>query len=269
LTVTDPILARASITYRCAVAEEIVDSDALRGARFTRVDLSGCTFRGVDLSGARIVDALLVDFDVSGLIAGMTVNGVEIAPLVEAELDRRHPERRDLRPTDPDGFRRGWAVVESLWEPVIARAEQLPESARQARVDDEWSLVETLRHLVFVTDAWFRWAVLGEPEAFDERGLTPTFLDDTVDRLGIDPTANPTFGDVLAVRDERVAGVRAFVAACAERDLAAGRRGNDASAYPPPGEQTVAECLRVVMDEEWNHLQYARRDLAVLAPELF
>jgi hypothetical protein len=251
------------------VAQEFVGTGELRGATFTRVDLSGCTFRDVDLSGARITDALLVDFDVSGLIVGMKVNGVEVAPLVEAELDRRHPERVALRPTDPDGFREGWAVVESLWRPVVVLAEQLPDSVRRARIDGEWSLVETLRHLVFVTDAWFRWAVLGASDAFDRGGLAPTFLADALEGLGIDRHAAPTFDEVLAVREERMAGVRTFLTTCDQGDLDAGRGGNAASAYPPPGAQTVADCLRVVMDEEWNHLQYAVRDLAVLRPDLF
>jgi hypothetical protein len=42
------------------------------------------------------------------------------------------------------------------------------------------------------------------------------------------------------------------------------RRKSDDSGYPPPTEDTVLGCLHVVMDEEWNHDQYAVRDLAVL-----
>lgn len=31
------------------------------------------------------------------------------------------------------------------------------------RVEGEWSFIETLRHLVFATDAWVKRAILGEP----------------------------------------------------------------------------------------------------------
>ena len=39
------------------------------------------------------------------------------------------------------------------------------------RVDDEWSFIETLRHLVFATDAWVSRAILGQPSPRDPLGL--------------------------------------------------------------------------------------------------
>src|SRR4029450_13894305 len=56
-----------------------------------------------------------------------------------------------------------WDTIERLWSDTVARARRLPEGARQERVDDEWSFVETLRHLVFATDAWASRTVLDEP----------------------------------------------------------------------------------------------------------
>jgi len=35
----------------------------------------------------------------------LRVNGVDVAPLVEAELNRRFPGRADRRTGDPDGLR--------------------------------------------------------------------------------------------------------------------------------------------------------------------
>jgi len=241
-----------------------VSDEELRGARFTRVDLSGATFRDVDLRGAKIVDALLENVELSGLITGLRVNGIEVAPLVEAELDRRYPERLALRATTPDGLRAGWAAVEEMWRPTIEHARSLTEAARQQRVDDEWSLVETLRHLVFVADAWFGRAVLGLPAPYHPIGLLPSFLGDGRG-LGITVDARPSFEEVLAVRRERMASVATYLAGVPGADLQAPRRGNDGAGYPPPTEHTVLACLHVVMDEEWNHHQYAIRDLAVLA----
>ena len=87
----------------------------LRGSRFERVDLSGAQFRTVDLSDAQFravylkgnADAgvELVDVDIHGEIENLTINGVDIGPLVNAELDRRYPDRAKMRPTDPAGFR--------------------------------------------------------------------------------------------------------------------------------------------------------------------
>ena len=245
------------------MAKEVVDTQELRGATFRRVDLSDVTMRDVDLRGARIIDAVLVDVDMSGLITGLRVNGVEVGPLIEAELDRLHPERLRLRGTDPEGLRSGWAVVEELWRPTIEHARSLPEDVRQRRVDGEWSLVETLRHLVFVTDAWFGRAVLGLAEPYDPIGLVPTFLGDGT-ALGLATAGDPSFDEVLAVREQRVASVRRFLATVDEDELGRPRRGNDEAGYPPPSGHDVLACLHVVMDEEWNHHQYATRDLAAL-----
>ena len=90
------------------------DTDELKGAEFEGVDLSGASFHNVNLSGATIKEALLVNARLSGLIHGLTVNDVEVAPLIIAELDRRYPERTALRPRDADGVRAAWAVIEQL-----------------------------------------------------------------------------------------------------------------------------------------------------------
>lgn len=50
-----------------------------------------------DLREVKIVDSWLTDVNGSGLIGNFRVNDVDVAPLVEAELDRRHPERVQLR----------------------------------------------------------------------------------------------------------------------------------------------------------------------------
>lgn len=127
--------------------KDLADSDEFRGAQLTRVDFSGATLRDVDLTDAKIVDAVLVNADVSGLIIGLRVNGVDVAPLVEAELDRRHPERVVMRSTTASGMRQGWAAVEVMWAPTIELGLGLPEPARHQRVlaclhvvtDEEWN----------------------------------------------------------------------------------------------------------------------------------
>ena len=60
----------------------------------------------------------------------------------------------------------------TAWPPTVERAQRLPiPSLLHERVDGEYSFIETLRHLVFATDAWVRRAVLGQPEPYDPLGL--------------------------------------------------------------------------------------------------
>ncbi|MGH3206180.1 MAG: DinB family protein [Trebonia sp.] len=88
---------------------------------------------------------------------------MDIGPLVEAELDRRDPNRARMRPTEPAGFREAWDILERLWDGTVEHARKLPPELLHESVDDEWSFTETLRHLTFATDAWVRRAILGDP----------------------------------------------------------------------------------------------------------
>ena len=110
----------------------------LREATFTQVYLNDARMRAVDLTGAQIRGALfhqsrlrgveLGDVEISGELQNVVVNGVDIAPLVEAELNRRMPERARMRPDDSDGFRAAWAILERLWEGTVAPGEDVPRS---------------------------------------------------------------------------------------------------------------------------------------------
>ena len=152
---------------------ELVGSDELKDARIRESDLSGARLHGVDLSNVKITDAWLFNSSFSGDIGGLTINGIEVEPLVEAELDRRHPERTELRPTDGAGLRRGFDVVDEMWAPTLAEARRRPPDQLHQRVDGEFSFVETLRHLLFATDAWLTRMVLRVPNAYHELALPP------------------------------------------------------------------------------------------------
>lgn len=78
----------------------------------------------------------------------MTINDVDVAPLVHAELDRRDPDRPLTRPTDAEVFRRARELLGRRWAGTVARARRLPPERLHASVDGEWSSVETLRHVV-------------------------------------------------------------------------------------------------------------------------
>jgi len=93
----------------------------LSGARFERVSLRDAQMRAVDLTGVQMRGVELVDVEISGELQNVIVNGVDIAPLVEGELNRRMPERAKMRPDDSDGFREAWAILERLWKDTVAR----------------------------------------------------------------------------------------------------------------------------------------------------
>jgi hypothetical protein len=247
------------------MAEEHHDTAAFRGARFTSADFAGATFRDCNMTGLKVVDCWLVDAHIGGYLRNVFVNDVEVTEYVESELGRRHPERVQLRQMKTaDDYRAMWGTVEALWSAAVERARALPETARQERVDDEWSFVETLRHLIFATDAWVSSAVLDEPRPFAAIGRTHTgYPTEDAAAIGIDADAQPSFEEVLVVRAERMAVVRGIVDDVTDDGLEQICTRPPAPGYPEEP-RTVGQCVRVVMQEECEHHRYATRDLAVL-----
>lgn len=235
----------------------------LSGAQLRAVDLAGAQFRGVDLSGVVMRGVELANVDIYGELMHVTVNGVDIGPLIDAELNKRYPDRVKMRPADPAGFREAWDTVERLWDQTVARARRLPPDFLHEPVDGEWSFTETLRHLAFATDAWIRRAVLGDPAPWDPLDLP---WDEMRDTPGVprDRAARPPLETVLALRRDRMSTVRALVDGLTDASLNASTEPVEAPGWPPPRRFPVRECLLVVLNEEWEHRLYAERDLAAL-----
>src|SRR5215470_7345681 len=139
-------------------------SDDLQGAQFVNADLSGARFRGSDLSGVvmRAVDVSGADVDAPWLFEGgsFIVNGVDVIPFVDAELNRRSPGRADRHAGDPSGLRAAWAALERTWAATLDRVTGMPAGTVDVSVGGEWSFAQTLRHLVMATDTWLRRAIL-------------------------------------------------------------------------------------------------------------
>jgi hypothetical protein len=191
---------------------------------------------------------VLVHARFSGLITGLVVNDIEVAPLIDAEMNRRFPERTKLRPADAAGVREAWAVIADLWAASKARAASLSEEALDRRPEaDEWSWSENFRHLIMVTDGWISGTVLGRTGHFHPIGVPPSFLTDVP---GIDVHAAPTWPEVVAAREDRMATVEQLIADLTDADL-----------ERPCGEHTLHSCILTVLDEEWHHNWFANRDL--------
>jgi DinB superfamily/Pentapeptide repeats (8 copies) len=240
-------------------------STQFRGARFDVADLRGARFTDCDLTGARIRDGWLVDVSISGYLDNLTVNGVDVTEFVSAELDRQHPERVQLRETQTaDDVRALWDRVEQLWAQAGERAGQLPAAARSEQVDEEWSYEQTLRHLVFITDAWASRTILDEPSPYHPLGLPQSWYPAAeAAELGIDLTAQPSYEEILDARADRMAVMRAIVDGLTDEDLLRTCTRSPAPGYPEE-EHLVIECLSVVLSEEIEHYRFATRDLAVL-----
>lgn len=233
------------------------DAD-LTGSRFQRVDLSGTRIRSAFLRDVVVTDAWVEGVRIEGDVVSLLVNGVDVAAYVEDELDRRHPERRALRPEDVAGLRQAWADAVERADATVARARRLPPALLDERVDDEFSFIQTLRHLVFAADRWLAGPVFGDPEPYFHPFGQPHDDAEEGPADGLDPGARPTLDEVLAVRRERQDRVSAFLRDAADADL------DRTIASPNGGETSVRHCIHVVLNEEWWHHQYAARDLAVL-----
>jgi hypothetical protein len=223
----------------------------LTGARFIEADLSGVVMRGVDISGA--------DIDAPWLPHSpfLRINGVDVIPLVEAELNRRFPGRADRRAEDPDGLRAAWAALERTWATTLQRIEAMPVGTVDVRVDGEWSLAQTLRHLILCTDTWLGRGILEIEQPFHPIGLAgPGAEEDGLD-LSMFTTGTPSYAEVLKIRANRVAMVRDFLASVTSDELAMTRRNPWAAEYP----ETTRSCLQVILEEEWEHHRFAVRDL--------
>jgi hypothetical protein len=216
---------------------------------FWGVDLQRSTFRDVNFTGSSMHSVWLVDVTIDGLVERLVINGVDVTDHVNAN-DPWQPMRGMLRATDHAGLVAALDAVAAAWSETIDAARRLEGPQRHESVDGEWSFVETLRHLVFGIDKWFTQPVLSED--FDPIGLPNTGSID-FDWPGIDRSASPSFDDAVDVYCERMASVRAFVAGSPALDRSVDVLEN--------GPTSVLDCIHVVLEEGFEHLRYARRDL--------
>jgi hypothetical protein len=215
--------------------------------RYVDEDMEGAEFRECNLNKARLIGVLMQDAEIDGLVTNLVVNGVEVMEFVEAELDRLE----------------GWHRLRADWAATVDRMRRAP-GIEHLSVNDEWSAVQTMRHLVFVHDSWFRRCCLGSTDLFTPMGLATDFVPEREEQ-GLDLAADPSLDDVLAVRDGQAAELEGWLASVTTEQLEAPAPIPDDRGWPPYARgRSVRECLATVLDEEWAHHGFCVRDLDLI-----
>jgi hypothetical protein len=165
-----------------------------------------------------------------------------------------------MRPTSPAGFREAWDIVERRWDDTVEHVRRLEPALLHQSVDQEWSFIETLRNLVFATDAWIRRVLLGNPSPWHPLDLP---WDELPDTPGVprDRDVRPTLDDVISVRQDRMSTVRQVLEDLADASLHSRTKPVRAPGWPEPHCYPVRECPLIVLSEEWEHRRYAEGDL--------
>jgi hypothetical protein len=231
--------------------------------RFVDEDLTEAEFRECMLDRARLIGVVMQDAEIDGLVTNLVVNGVEVTAYVEAELDRRHPVRLLIRSDEPADLREGWRQLRADWTATVERMRRTP-GVEHRSVNDEWSAVQTLRHLVFVHDSWFRRCCLGSTELFTPMGIGPT-VEPYREAHGLDLSCDPSLEEVVAVGEGQAAELEAWLDEVTPEALAARAPVPDDDVWPPYARgRSVRQCLGTVLNEHHEHHGFCVRDLDLI-----
>ncbi len=231
--------------------------------RYVDEDLQGAEFRECNLNNTRLIGVVMQGAVIDGMVSNLVVNGVEVMEHVEAELDRRHPVRQLIRSDDLEDLRRGWQQLRSDWAATVARMRPTSGIEHES-VNGEWSAVQTLRHLVFVHDSWFRRCCLGSTDLFTPIGLGIESVPGREEQ-GLDPSADPTLDEVLMIRDEQAAELERWLGTVTSEQLQEQAPIPDNDMWPPYARgRSLRQCLGAVLGENFEHHQFCVRDLDLI-----
>jgi len=196
-----------------------------------------------------------------GEIRNVRINGVDIAPLVEAEVNRRYPQRRNsTQPTRTASARRGRSSsgrgrpppsAPSACRPICCTSGSMASTRSSRRCATSCSppthgcAARTSASRSLSAHSASRRRDGARPERAERcrRATIPGRSARTARR----PHAHRSRH--RDARRRRVAG---------ETDP------GPPPSYPPAGSYPVRRCLRAIVNEEWLHRLYAERDLAAL-----
>lgn len=220
------------------------------GVRFQRA-----TIRDADFSGSNFFHVLLRNVSIDGEIERLVVNGVDVTNYVN-ERDRWWPLRNNLSPDSVPVLVESWTTLSREWTMLLNRVSSADPSVVSTSVGGEWTLSETLRHLVFAMDKWFSLPIQRK-HSFAAIGLPNTSSQDRP-WPGLDPRAHPDFAEILATRTAQHSDFTSFISTMVIEDLP------DIVTVEENGDVPALMCLHVVLEEEFEHLRYMIRDLSEL-----
>ena len=251
----------AELFERRDLSGAVFRSVNLGQATFSDVNLSQAAFDDVNLRSARIRNANLGGLTIDdAYIGGMTVFGFRVDQLIEAELDRRDPERLRLRMADPydpacvravlqrlDEVRAGFAAWLRSTDPALLTARPAP---------DQWSALECLRHLVFAQDLYLNRWLLRNKRPWCKFGLLPAFLEHNAgySDVGSEPTED--LATILAAWEELHALTWQYVAGLTPEEL---RRSTKEIDF---GQGDVAHILKGLAEHDLVHIRQAEAAVA-------
>jgi hypothetical protein len=189
---------------------------------------------------------------IDGVIDRFVVNGVDVTEYINSH-DRWYPLRNDLSPEDEVGIHSAWSRLVAEWDRLYALVADLSEDVPMRSIDGEWSLRDTLRHMLFVHDKWFNWP-LGGRRTFTAIGL-PNTGSQGGEWPGLDLSRDPTFDATLAERRVQVSSFGDFIEKLSLRELP------EMSEILENGSVPTLVCFHAILEEEFEHLRYAWRDI--------
>ena len=210
----------------------------LNDADFNDVDLTGAQFREVFFKDVVMRGAGFVNSRIEGEIDGLTVNGVDVAPLVQAELERREPDLAKMRPTDPDGFREAWDMLERLWAETVERA----RGCRRPRCTSRSTASGRSSRRCGTSRSRPSAGCAARSSATRRRGAPVPAVGPDARHPGVprDRAARPSLDEALALRLDRQATVRQVVDGARRRD--AGRRHRRRRSAGLAGVRAATRC---------------------------
>lgn len=223
----------------------------LHKAAFDDVNLEGATIRNANLHGVSIADAY---------IAGMTIFGLRIDELIEAEFDRRDPERVALRMADVFDPGEVARVMARLAQVRAEFATLLRTTSRDVLTahpaPERWSALEHVRHLVFAEDMYLNRWLLRNDQPWCLLGFLPPFLTDNPAFVDVGSEPTDDLDAVLAAWDAIDAGMKAFVVAVTPEIL---KRDTSDVDF---GQGTVGHVLQGMAQHDLAHIRMAEAALA-------
>lgn len=251
---------------------EIFENRQMPGASFRNVDLGGAQFDDVNLGGAQffninLTDATITSANLANLqiedayIGGMTIYGIRVDLLIEAELDRRDPMRVALRVTDPFDLEALQAVIQRLADLrteflAMLRASN-PHDVTMRPAPDDWSALENVRHLLFAEQMYFYHWIQGRTEELSDFGLLSVAVQDLPQYANVGKDASADIEQVLHAWEALHAEISAFVQQLDVDQLRETRIGNGR-------ERTVGGILQSLPRHQLEHIRTAEAAIARL-----